>query len=288
MTTLAITGATGKLGRATLKFLEARRMPAANILALARDPAKASDLAARGVQVRQGDYTDAGSLERAFNGADRLLFISTSALGEERMRHHRNVVDAAKRAGVKHILYTSVIKPAPDAKFAASPGHFATEALIRESGIPHTFFQNNLYMDLIPFLFAGAVESGTLVHSAGEGRVGFVPREDMAEAIAAALTSGKPPAKSYGFTVDRKAYSLADIAAALGKANGKTVRYKSVSSDEFRSVLESRGVPPAGVAMAIALGDAIRAGEFDATSPDLATLLGRPPVQLDEFLNRSS
>lgn len=286
MTTLAVTGATGKLGRATLKHLVNRRVPAGSILPLARDLTKASDLAAQGMQVRQGDYTDPGSLDRAFQGADRLLFISTSALGEERMRHHRNVVDAAKRAGVKHIYYTSVIKPSPNANFAASPGHYHTEVLIRESGIPHTFFQNNLYLDLIPFLFGSAVDTGTLLHSAGEGRIGFVLREDMAEGIAAVITSSTPPAGSYAFTVDRQPYSLNDIAAALGKAHGKTIKYQSVSEQEFRGVLEEAGVPAPGVAMAVALGNAVRAGELDASSQDLATLLARPTVPLDEFLTR--
>lgn len=286
MSTLAVTGATGKLGRATLKHLANRKVAANTLIPLARDLTKASDLAAQGMQVRQGDYTDAASLERAFQGADRLLFISTSALGDERMRQHKNVVDAAKRAGVKHIYYTSVIKPSPNANFAASPGHFHTEALIRESAIPHTFFQNNLYLDLIPFLFGSAVDTGTLFHSAGEGRIGFVQREDMAEGIAAVITSSEPPAKSYAFTVDRKPYSMNDIAAALGKANGKTINYQNVSEQEFRSVLEKVGVPAPGIAMATALGNAVRAGELDASSQDLATLLGRPTVSLDEFLAR--
>lgn len=286
MTTIAITGASGKLARATLQFLQDRDVPAATVVPIARDLSKVSDLAASGFQTRQGDYTDPASLEKAFRGVDKLLFVSTSVVGEERMVHHKNVVDAAKRAGVGHILYTSVIKPMADAKFGASPGHFHTEAMIRDTGIPHTFFRNNLYMDIIPFVFAGATETGTLIHSAGEGRIGFVPRADMAQALANALVSTAPLPPSYSITVNRKPYSLADIAAALGKASGKSVQYKSVSPDEFKRVLEERGVPAAGIGMSLGIGAAIRAGEFDASSPDLEKLLGRAPLALDAFLTK--
>jgi NAD(P)H dehydrogenase (quinone) len=285
MTSIAITGASGKLGRATLQALSARNVPAGSVFPVMRDPAKGADLAAKGLQVRRGDYTDPASLEAAFKGVDRLLFISTSVVGEERMLHHRNVVAAAKRAGVGHILYTSVIKPSADAKFAASPGHFHTEALIRDSGIPHTFFRNNLYLDIIPFLFGSATQTGVLTHCAGSGRIGFIARDDIAQAAAAVLTTARPN-ESYAITTSRAAYGLDEVAAALGKSAGKTVRYHSVSADEFRRALEGAGVPPAGAAMAVAVGEATRAGEFDASSPDLEKLLGRAPVSLEAFLSR--
>lgn len=286
MATIAITGGSGKLGRATLQFLQDRDVPPATVIPIARDLAKVSDLTARGFQTRHGDYTDPASLEKAFQGVDKLLFISTSVVGEERLRHHRNVVDAAKRAGVKSILYTSVIKPAPAAKFGAAPGHFHTEALIHDSGIPYSFFRNNLYADIIPFVFAAAVETGTLLHSAGEGRIGFVPRDDMAQGLANALVSASPLQPSYAITVSRPCYGLAEVAAALAKASGKPVQYESVSPEEFRRVLERRGVPEPGIGMSIAMGDAIRAGEFDASSQDLETLIGRAPIALEPFLTR--
>src|SRR5262245_52856432 len=120
MTTIAITGASGNLGRATLRHLLNRGVAGANIILVARNESKLRDVAVKGAQTRHGDYADAGSLQRAFQGVDRLLFISTSALGEERMRHHGNVVNAAKAAKVGHVTYTSVIKPSPTARFAAS------------------------------------------------------------------------------------------------------------------------------------------------------------------------
>lgn len=286
MTRIAVTGASGKLGSATIGYLLEREVPPADIVAVVRDPAKAVSLVARGVEVRRGDYTDAASLENAFRGVDRLAFVSTSALGEERMLHHGNVVKAARNAGIGHIFYTSVIKPAADAKFAASPGHFHTERLIRESGITHTFFRNNLYMDLVPLMFGGAVATGRLAHNGADGRVGFVARDDMARAIAAVLSTDGHANRDYAITAPQP-YGLADVARALSRASGKSIDYDPLSSTDFRLLLESVGVPPPVVGMSVALGDAIRAGEFDARSNDVEKLAGRAPVSLDAFLART-
>jgi NAD(P)H dehydrogenase (quinone) len=283
MTRIAVTGASGKLGAATIGSLLERRVAPRDIVAVVRDPAKGAALAARDVQVRSGNYTDPASLEKALQGVDRLAFISTSALGDERMLQHRNVVNAARAAGVRHIFYTSVIKPAAEAKFAASPGHFHTEALIRESGIAHTFFRNNLYLDLIPLMFGAALATGTLLHNAGDGRVGFVARADIAAGLAAALASPATAKNSYDITATTP-YSLGDVARALSRASGKTVVYQPMSSAEFRQALEAAGLPAHVVAMSLALGDAIGAGEFDAGSDDLTRLMGRTPVNLDSFL----
>ena len=284
MSTIGITGASGNLGRATLEFLIDRGVAPASIVAVARDPSKLAELAGRGVQVRRADYTDVDSLEAAFRGVDKLLFISTSALGEERMLHHRNVVSAAVNAGVKHIVYTSVVGPSASAKFAASPGHFNTETLVKDSGIPYTFFRNNLYLDLVPLLYGSAADSGVLTHFVGDSRIGFVLRRDIAEALANILTKGDHTNRIYNITVPGKAYSHADIAAALSKSSGKNVRYQSVSVDEFRKALESAGLPPARVGMSVGLGEAILAGEFDHSSPDLEKLLGRAPTTVEQLL----
>jgi len=285
MTTLAITGASGNLGRATLRHLLSRGVPGGQIILVVRDESKVKDAAASGVQVRHGDYTDAASLQRAFQGVDRLLFISTSALGDERMRHHGNVVNAARAAKVGHVTYTSVIKPSATAKFAASPGHFHTERLLNEAGLPSTFFRNNLYMDLVPWLFGSAIESGVLMSCAGDGRVGFVTRDDMAQALARVLADSASPKTAYAMTPTRPAYGLAEVATELGRAKGKTIQYMSVSEEEFRNTLAKVGTPPPAIEMAVGLAQAMRAGEFDASSPDLETLLGRPPVDLRTMLS---
>lgn len=283
MTRIAVTGASGKLGGATIEFLLERKVTPGNIIAVVRDPTRVVALAERGVEIRRGDYTDPQSLENAFREIDRLAFVSTSALGEERMLHHGNVVRAARAANVGHIFYTSVIKPAAVARFAASPGHFQTEALIRDTGIPYTFFRNNLYLDLVPFMFGDAVTTGNLVHNAGDGRIGFVARRDIAEALAAALAAGDHRKRSYAITAITP-YGLGDVARALGKANGKTIVYTPLASDDFRRRLQATPMPPPIIDMSIALGDAIRAGEFDAGSSDLEKLLGRTPASLESFL----
>ncbi len=280
---IAITGASGKLGSATINQLLERKAPAGDIVAMVRDPAK---LKVRGLTARRGDYTDPRSLEQAFKGVEKLLFISTPVLGEERILHHRNVVNAARAAGVRHIVYTSVIKPSADAIFAASPGHFQTEVMVRESGIPCTFFRNNLYMDLIPLMFGDAISTGKIVHNANAGRIGFVVRQDIAAALATVLTSGNHREKIYDISAPSP-YSLGDVAAALGKASRRTVTYTPVRSDEFRKVLEAKGVPAPIIDMSVALGDAVRAGEFDVASTDLGRLMGRPAETLDSFLRRA-
>lgn len=280
---IAITGASGKLGGSTINYLLDRNVVPGNIVAMVRDPAK---FRLRGLTVRRADYADPGSLEQALKGVDKLLFISTTVLGEERIRHHRNVVNAARAAGVRHIVYTSIVKPSPEAIFAASPGHFATEVMVRESGIPHTFFRNNLYMDLIPLMFGDALATGKIVHNANAGRIGFVARQDIAAALAAVLTSGDHRGKTYDISAPSP-YSLADVAAALGRASRKTVTFRPVRSDEFRKVLEEKGVPARIINMSVALGDAIRAGEFDVSSTDLGRLMGRPAETLDAFLRRA-
>jgi NAD(P)H dehydrogenase (quinone) len=248
-----------------------------------RDPAKASALSKRGIQVRRADYTDGTSLENAFRGIQRLAFISTSALGEERMLQHRNVVNAARTAGVAHIFYTSVIKPAADARFAASPGHFHTEELIRASGLPHTLFRNNLYMDLVPLMFGGAQATGQLAHNGGAGRVGFVARQDIAEALATSLSLDGQEGRTYAITAPAP-YSLADVAAALARASMKSISYEPVTSEDFRKRLQAIPLPPPVIEMSVALGEAIRAGEFDAGSDDVEQLMGRAPLTLDAFL----
>lgn len=280
---IAITGASGKLGGATITQLLERQVAAGDIVAVVRDPAK---LAVRGLNVRRGDYTDARSLENAFKGVEKLLFISTTVIGEERMLHHRNVVAAARAAGVGHITYTSVVKPSPNAIFAASPGHFHTEELVRESGIPYTFFRNNLYADLVPLMFGDALATGKIVHNAGNGRIGFVARQDIAAALAAALTGGDHGNRTYDISAPSP-YSIADVASALARASRKNVSYEPVSSEAFRVALEAKGMPPPIVAMSVALGDAIRAGEFDVPSTDLGRLLGRPAETLEAFLKRA-
>jgi NAD(P)H dehydrogenase (quinone) len=286
MAVIAVTGASGKLGGASIRYLLERKVAPNDIVAVVRDPAKVTDFAAKAIQVRRGDYTDATSLEAAFRGVDRLAFISTSALGEERMLHHGNVVKAARAAGVKHIVYTSVIKPAANAQFAASPGHFHTEALIRESGIPYTFFRNNLYLDLVPFLFGGALQTGSLVHNGGKGRIGFVARDDIAYGLAAVLAAGDHANREYPITAVTP-YSLSEVASVLGKVSGKSVTYTPVSSDEFRKALETQGLPAPVVGMSVGLGEAIRAGEFDAGSDQLSRLMGRAPQTLEPFLRKA-
>jgi NAD(P)H dehydrogenase (quinone) len=141
-------------------------------------------------------------------------------------------------------------------------------------------------MDLVPFIYGSAVQSGVLMSCAGDGKIGFVLRDDMAQALAIVLSGGAPLKPAYAMTPSRPAYGLAEIAAELGRANNKTIQYQSVSADEFRSTLAQFGTPPPAIEMAVGLAEAVKAGEFDASSSDLETLLGRAPIDLRTMLSR--
>jgi NAD(P)H dehydrogenase (quinone) len=159
--------------------------------------------------------------------------------------------------------------------------------LIRESGIPYTIFRNNLYLDIVPFVFAAALPTGTLTHSGGNGRIGFVARADIAEGLATVLTTEGHLNHEYPITVSRPCYDLVEVAAELGRATGKTIQYPSVTTEEFRRLLEQASLPPPAVAMAVGLGEAVRADEFDLSAPVFEKLLGRALLSLRNFLAKN-
>src|SRR5688572_14936796 len=156
---ILVTAATGHLGTATIDYLLKKNVPASQIASLVRDEKKATGLSAKGIALRKGDYFDAASLQKAFEGIDTLVFVSSGSI-EDRVSQHRNVVNAAKTANVKHIIYTSVLKASETLKFLPAIDHYHTETFLKESGIPYTIFRNTFYVEVLPMLFGGALESG--------------------------------------------------------------------------------------------------------------------------------
>lgn len=283
---LLITGATGNLGKSTIDFLLKEVQPE-QLAVLVRDTGKAAAFASRNVPVRQGDYEDFASLQKAFEGVDELLFISTSVTGEERNRQHGNVVKAAKEAGVQHVYYTGIVNPTAEATFQATPGHHLTEIALEESGMSYTIFRNNLYLDLVPMLCANAAETGTLPFAAGEGRAAFVLREDIAEGIARFILQGKGKKENKKLTISSPhAYTFYDVAVALGKAVGKSIKYVKVSTPELRNSLQQAGLPAPVIEITTNLAEAIQQGEFDYPDNTLEKLLGREPVDLETFVKQ--
>ncbi|GAB3148532.1 SDR family oxidoreductase [Amycolatopsis stemonae] len=275
---IVVTGATGQLGRLVVEGL-LKKVPAADVVAAVRDPEKAAEFAARGVQVRRADYDDPASLATAFAGADKVLLVSGSTPGQ-RLAQHEAVVDAAREAGVRHLAYTSVLA-ADTTKIFVAPDHKATEELIRASGVPFTFLRNGWYTENYTQAIAQAVATGSFAGSAGEGRLGAVPRIDFAEAAVEVLTGDGHEGRVYELAGDED-FSYADLAAAVSAAAGKPVTYRNLSADEHRRVLVEAGLPEAVAAMLADADRGIAEGELSSSSGDLSRLIGRPTTPLAE------
>jgi len=275
---ILVTGATGQLGGAVIDFL-LTKVQSSEVAALARNPDKAKPLADKGVKVLEGNYDDPASLEQAFAGIDRLLFISSSEIAI-RDPQHANVVAAAKKSGVGHIFYTSFTRTtdaesSPLHMLAAT--HILTEKIIKESGLTYTFLRNSLYSDALPlFLGEKIVETGTVYFPGGEGKSPFASRINMAEATANVLSSDGHENKAYPFT-NSEAYSFGDIAGMLSEITGKTISYVSPTPDEYKEQLSKAGVPEPVIGLGIGLGLAMQQGITGNGDPTLEKLLGRKP-----------
>ncbi|MGI4823963.1 MAG: SDR family oxidoreductase [Janthinobacterium lividum] len=285
MSTILVTGATGGLGHAVVETLLQTINPA-QLAVLARDPAKAADLQAQGVAVRQGDYSDYESLTAAFAGVEKLYFVATSSM-TDRIQQHENVVKAATAAGVKHLVYTSFQRKTEDGTSPVAfieEAHLATEKLIKQSGLTYTILKHALYLDVFPPFFGPQVlENNTIYLPAGTGRGAYASRHDLAVAGAAVLTSPGHENQTYELAANTT-YSLADFAEALSTLSGRAIQYVAPSPAEFVAQLTQAGVPAENSQMAAALMSAIAQGEFDFPDPTLEKLLGRKPESPTEFL----
>ncbi|WP_041693536.1 SDR family oxidoreductase [Emticicia oligotrophica] len=280
---ILVTGGTGQLGGLVVENL-LKKMPASELAVLVRDASKATDLKVKGVDVRVGTYFDKESLTKAFEGVEKVLLVSSNDFNE-RLGQHKNVVDAAKAAGVQHIFYTGVtlknIETSPLKPLLGD--HYQTEDYIKVSGLTYTFLQNSLYQEVIP-MFAGptALETG-IFFAGGEGKVAFASRIDLAEATANILASTGHENKTYNLT-GAEAHSFADIAAELSNLSGKTVGYVSPESEAFEASLKQFGLPEGIVIMSVLFAAGIKNGDFDVTYSALEEFLGRKPTDLKTFL----
>lgn len=268
-----ITGATGQLGRLVVGKLKQRVNPD-SLVALVRDPEKAADL---GIEARVFDYTRPETLASALEGIDHLLLISGNEVGQ-REAQHRNVIEAAQRAGVKWIVYTSLLR-ADSSSLSLAPEHAATERLLEKTGIPYTILRNGWYTENYTGSLVGSVQAGALAGSAGEGKVSSAAREDYAEAAAVVLSGEGHEGKVYELAGD-EAYTLKELAAEVSKQVGKEVPYNNLTEAEYAQLLVSLGVPE-GFAEAIAQWDtgASKNDLFD-DSKVLSKLIGRPTTPL--------
>ncbi|MEU5946862.1 SDR family oxidoreductase [Micromonospora sp. NPDC047465] len=276
---IVVTGATGHLGRLIVDSLLRRGVPAGQVVALGRDTDRLADLAARGVTVRRADYSDPDSLRAALAGAEKLMFVSGSEVGQ-RVQQHRNVVAAAKEAGVGLVVYTSIAKADTSSLILASE-HRATEQEIRSSGLPYVFLRNNWYVEnylpQLPTYLAHGV-----VGASGDGRIGVATRADYAEAAAAVLTTEGHANRVYELA--GAPITMTELAEELSRQTGRQVGYTDLAVEKYAEVLAGAGVPQA-YAEVLADGDrGIAQGDLDVESDDLAKLIGRQPTTLAEAI----
>nr|WP_068887461.1 SDR family oxidoreductase [Pedobacter panaciterrae] len=279
---IAITGANGNLGKATIGFLLNKIKPE-QIVAIVRDPKKMEDLKDSGIQIRIADYDDPASLNEALNGVDKLLQISAISIGEQGIKEEANVVRAAKQQGVRHIIYTGAVKPKADAYFMATQQCLATEKAILNSGIPHTFFGNSLYMETIPIFIGEALEHGSIYYPAGNGAISFVSRIDIAEALSNVLASDGHENKRYEIT-GSKAYTFKDLATILTVEKGVEISYVNIPNVVLAEELDTFQMPDYQIGWQLSLADSIRADEFSHVDGTLENLLMRKPFELKEYL----
>ncbi|EOW6702900.1 SDR family oxidoreductase [Cronobacter malonaticus] len=280
---IAITGATGQLGQRVIDTL-LNTVAAQEIVAIVRNPAKAAALSARGVQVRAADYNDAAALTAALAGVEKLLLISSSEVGQ-RATQHRNVIDAAKTAGVKLIAYTSLLH-ADRSPLGLADEHVATEKMLADAGVPYVLLRNGWYTENYLASVPPALEHGVFIGSAGDGKIASASRQDYAEAAAKVLTLDNQAGRVYELAGDH-AWTLRDLTALLSKETGKTVAYQNLSEADFAAALTGAGLPE-GFAKLLADSDvgASKGGLFD-DSRQLSVLIGRPTTSLEASLRES-
>ena len=277
---IAVTGASGKLGRLVIEGL-LEKEPAASVVAVVRSPEKVQDLAARDVAVRRGDYSDPASLIAAFEGVERLLLISSNDF-IKRAVHHRAVIDAASTVEVSSMAYTSVLK-AEQTTISVLKDHKITEDILRASGIPYTFLRNGWYIENQTENLAAPLAHGAFFGAAQNGRISAASRSDYAAAAVKVLTEPGHDGKTYELAGE-KGYTMPELAAAVSEWSNKSLPYKDLPPDAYKTALLGAGLPEPLANFLTEVDIAVSRGELEAETNDLPSLIGRSPRTLVELL----
>ncbi|WP_329316147.1 SDR family oxidoreductase [Streptomyces sp. NBC_01278] len=282
---IIVTGATGKLGRRTVERL-LERVPADRLGVSVRDPRKAQDLADRGVRVRQGSFDDPDSLMHAFEGAEQLLLVSLDRTGEECVSGHRAAIDAAVKAKVGRILYTSQMGAAHDSRFQACRDHARTEDLLRATGLPWTALRNGFYAASALQFLESARHTGDIALPA-DGPVAWTGHDDLAEATTAIiLDEGRFDGPTPPLT-GPAALDFDTVAEIASQTTGRPFTRTVVPDDAFREQVLAHGAPAPIANLMLSIFDAARDGEFSTVDSTLAELIGREPVAFRTQLDRA-
>jgi NAD(P)H dehydrogenase (quinone) len=278
--TIFVTGASGQLGRLVIKHLLSRSVKADRIIAGTRNVEKLADLATLGVAVRRADFDDPEGLVAAFEGVGTALIISTDMLDGvgTRLKQHRNAVASAVAAGVKRLAYTSL--PNPESSLLSfAPDHLETERAIKATGLPHCIFRNGWYHENLLRALPSALKSGTWHSAARGGKISYAAREDVAEAIAAALATPGTESQTFTFT-GAEALSTEEVASMIEEATGKRLSVAHVSDEQFVSGIKAAGVPEVYIPVLISAEAEVRAGNLSLVTDHLASLIGHAPKRL--------
>ncbi|MEU5737513.1 SDR family oxidoreductase [Streptomyces tendae] len=274
---IVVTGATGHLGRHVVRQL-LEKVPADQVTAVVRDRDKAADLAARGVRLAVADYNSPETFDDLFAAGDRVLLISGNEFDKGRVRQHTIVIDAAKKAGVALLAYTS----APSSlKAALADDHRATEEVLVGSGVPYVLLRNGWYHENYTEQLAPVLEHGAVVQAAGEGRISSASRADYAAAAVAVLTGEGHENTAYELGGD-EAWDFAEYAAELSRQTGREITYNPVSVEDYTAILTGAGVPGPLADVFAGVDAAIAKGELVVSTGDLSRLAGRPTTPLAE------
>ncbi|MEK5642891.1 MULTISPECIES: SDR family oxidoreductase [Paenibacillus] len=279
---LLVTGATGKLGRKVVETL-LQTVPASQLAVSVRNPDKAEDLRARGIDVRHGDFDVPETLDKAFAGIDRLLIISADGDNETRIRQHTNAVEAAARAKVGFIAYTS-LGNAAESKLFLAPPHQAAEQAILKTGIPYSFLRNNWYLENEIPSIQGVLAGAPWVTSAESGKVGWALQQEYAEAAAAVLAGEGHENTVY--ELSGKLLTQAELVNALGDVLGKEVPLQQVDDEQYADIMKQAGVPEFALPIVVGIQQGIREGQLEIESQDFEKLLGRPLTPIAKALDQ--
>ncbi|WP_242223650.1 SDR family oxidoreductase [Shinella zoogloeoides] len=286
--TLLITGASGQLGRLVLDALLASgKVAPADIIATTRDTAKLADYAAKGITVSTADFDDPASLDAAFAGVSRVLIVSTDALDQpgKRLAQHKAAVAAAQKAGVKHILYTSMPQP-DDSLVTFAPDHLGTEEAIKATGIPYTILRDGWYAENLFMSLPHALETGAWYTATGEGRIAHITRADTAAALAGALLKASDESRTYTLT-GTKSRTAEEIAAVVSEATGKPLKVVHVTDAQLAEGLKAAGLPEGFIPTIVSFDANTREGKIAAVTGDAEALAGRKPTSFEDFVAAS-
>ncbi len=280
-----VTGASGHLGQAVINhLLTTYKVPANKIIAVSRDASKLADLKAKGVHLRDGNFDDEAHLTKAFAGATRLLLISTSAMEPgQRIKQHVNAVRAAEKAGVGHVIYTSMPNPMGNAVLFA-PDHEGTEKALADSKLGGwTVLRNNWYFENLFFSMPQALASGTQYSAAAQGKTAFIARDDLARAAAATLASDKGGKATYTLSGGEE-YTIDEIAKLVSAATGKPLKVVHVPVEGLIQGMLGAGLPEGMARMFASFDDATARGSLSGTSADYKVITGAEPQALEPWL----